>query len=138
MTAFKPFMIILVFFLLLCSVYFSIQFIRKDSSDKKLFDLIPNNTAGGIAPEINAGLYFNTKGLQLGLSANNLIAPKTSINTTFATAKIQFTRYYTAMALYNIAIGKNFSLSPSALLKTDFIYYQTDFNLILQFNTMFM
>ncbi len=43
------YMIILVFFLLLCSVYFSIQFIRKDSSDKKLFDLIPNNTSGFFA-----------------------------------------------------------------------------------------
>ena len=96
-------------------------------------DLLPNNSASGIAPEINAGLYFNTKGLQLGISANNIVAPKTSINTALTTAKIQFTRYYTTMALYSFAMGKNLTLIPSALLKTDFIYYQTDFNLILQY-----
>lgn len=96
-------------------------------------NLIPNNTVNGVAPEINAGVYFNTKGLQLGVSANNVVSPTTKLNTGFGDAKIQFTRFYTAMALYNISLGKKFTLTPGALLKTDFVYYQTDFNLILQY-----
>lgn len=96
-------------------------------------NLLPNNTVNGIAPEINAGIYFNTKGLELGISANNLAAPVTNLNTEFGTARVEFTRFYTAMALYNISLGKKFTLIPSTLLKTDFVHYQTDFNLILQY-----
>lgn len=38
--------IFLVFIFLLCSVYFSIQFMRKEPNDKKLFRLIPKNLPG--------------------------------------------------------------------------------------------
>jgi type IX secretion system PorP/SprF family membrane protein len=96
-------------------------------------NLIPNTSVNGIAPEINTGVYFNTKGLQLGISANNISASKTNLKTSFGDAKIEFTRYYTAMALYDIVLSKKFTLTPSTLLKTDLYYYQTDFNLILQY-----
>jgi type IX secretion system PorP/SprF family membrane protein len=96
-------------------------------------NFIPNNNVTGIAPEINTGIFLNAKGLQLGVSANNITASRTNLKTTFADAKIQFTRFFTAMALYNIILSKKFALIPSTLLKTDLSYYQTDFNLILQY-----
>jgi type IX secretion system PorP/SprF family membrane protein len=96
-------------------------------------DFIPASTVNAIAPEFNFGVYFNTKGFQFGLSANNIIAGKTTLSTPVDKTQIRFTRYYTANASYNVALSKRFSLLPGAMLKTDFINYQTDFNLILQY-----
>ena len=42
-------MIIFVLIFSICSIYFSIQFMRKDFSDKKLFGLVPNNSVGFFA-----------------------------------------------------------------------------------------
>jgi type IX secretion system PorP/SprF family membrane protein len=96
-------------------------------------DLIPVATVSGIAPEFNVGIYLNAKGFQAGISANNIIAGKTTLSTPVDKSQIRFTRYYTLNTSYNVAMGKRFSLLPGAMLKTDFINYQTDFNLILQY-----
>jgi len=96
-------------------------------------NLLPVNTVNAVAPEFNFGIYFNTKGLQLGISVNNFIAGKTSLKTPATEADVRFTRYYTANASYSVPLGKNFTMLPGILMKTDFIYYQTDFNIIFQY-----
>jgi type IX secretion system PorP/SprF family membrane protein len=96
-------------------------------------EFIPVNTVNSIAPEINAGVYFNIKNFQSGVSVNNIIASKTSLKTLSSETKIRFARYYTANAAYNVTLSKKFSMIPSLILKTDFIYFQTDFNIIFQY-----
>lgn len=95
-------------------------------------DLIPNSVVNTLVPEFNTGIYFNTKGLQLGISANNISSGNSKLETATGITSINFNRFYTALGLYNISLGKKLTLIPSALLKTDFIFYQTDFTLILQ------
>ncbi len=94
---------------------------------------IPTTILNSVVPEFNVGTYFNVKSLQIGISANNINAGKTSLKTSVSKTQIHFTRYYTSNASYNITLGKKFSMLPSILMKTDFISFQTDFSIIFQY-----
>lgn len=96
-------------------------------------NFIPAATTSDMAPEFHLGLYLNVKGLQVGISANNITASKTIQGTPIDKTEIRFARYYTLHAIYEVQLGRRFLLLPSAIMKTDFLLYQTDFNVLLQY-----
>ena len=100
-------------------------------------DYLPNSQVSALAPEVNTGIYLTVKSLQVGVSANNIIGSKTLFNNPNTDTRISFARYYTTSLMYFQQLGKKFTLIPSALLKTDFLHYQTDFSLILQYKDNF-
>lgn len=96
-------------------------------------DFIPDKLASGISFDLNAGIYLNTKKMFAGISVNNIMESRSSLEWQNLKSEIRNPRYYTAMAGYRIKVGKKLNLLPSVSVETDFINTQAEFNTILQY-----
>ncbi len=88
---------------------------------------------GGIAPMANAGIYYKSTLLDVGIAANNLLASKIK-NSGNSIPEIQLSRHYFFNFGMHLPVGEKVMLEPSVFLKTDLIQTQIDFSTILRYN----
>lgn len=96
-------------------------------------DFIPNKLSSGIAADFNVGIYFNTRKMYLGVSANNVLESGVKLQGQGMQSEVENPRYYTALAGYRFKLGKKLNLIPNVSLRTDFINTQAEINTILQY-----
>jgi type IX secretion system PorP/SprF family membrane protein len=76
------------------------------------------------APLIEAGLYLQTKNLEIGASIQPVYASKLTAGAgSFGVKAVQHGFFYAA---YTIGVGENLSLKPSVLVKTDLVKTQAE------------
>jgi len=93
-------------------------------------DLLSLSTVSGIAMGLDAGIYFQSEQLEIGISTENLNANAIQLeNLTY-----QFTRTYHAYATARLEVGSNFVLSPSVWFRTDAIENQLDISILTTYN----
>ncbi len=95
--------------------------------------LIPDNLSSGITGDVNLGVYFQTKKMYAGISANNLFESKIKLQVGTLESELKNPRYYTAVAGYRVKVGRKLYLIPNVSIKTDFINIQPELNSILQY-----
>ena len=95
--------------------------------------MIPIGIESAIAPTATAGIYLQTKSLQIGFSANNLTEPLIRYESDIAT-EIQLKRHYLATAVYGFNISDGWRIQPSLLVKSDFVETQADFSILAELN----
>ncbi len=100
-------------------------------------NFIPDQLVSGIAPDLSAGIYFNNKKLYTGVSVNNLLASKVTIDGQGSSSKISTPRSLNFLAGYSIELNRNLKLQPNVLLQSDFKTFQTSVNLILYYKDNF-
>lgn len=93
-------------------------------------DFIPLGNESAIAPLINAGVYFHNEKFEVGLASSNIAEPTVNIEGTTNVAEITYVRNYFANLAINFEIGRNFTLHPSLLLKSDLIETQIEISAI--------
>ncbi|MCB0522138.1 MAG: type IX secretion system membrane protein PorP/SprF [Lewinellaceae bacterium] len=84
----------------------------------------------GIAPNVNIGIYYQGEKIEAGISAINLLENKVTMNT----LSFQLDRTYFFNAGYRFDLGKNITLRPSVLVKSNISQTQIDFSLITRYN----
>jgi len=93
-------------------------------------DLLPLTTETTIVPTFNAGIYYQSEKMEIGLSSQNI----TEASADFTTVSIQLKRNYFAIFDFHFDLGSSLSLHPSAFVRSDFIQTQTDVSLRVQYN----
>ena len=91
---------------------------------------LPNNEVSEMTPTINAGIYFKSESLKIGISSVNILEP--TIEGDFLST--QLSRNYFITAAYNLDLSRNISVQPSILLKTDQTEWQSEISLLLKYN----
>lgn len=94
---------------------------------------IPDQLVSGLAPDLSAGLYFNNKKVYAGVSLNNLLGSKVSVNGQGASSEVRTPRSMNFIGGYTFALNRNLNLQPNVLVQTDFATFQTGINLILYY-----
>ena len=96
---------------------------------------IPQGTQSGIGFDLSAGIYFSNATWFAGVSI--LHAPSANIKLGDK-YDFQINQAMTAVGGYNIKLSNpDFELKPSALLYTDFISWQTQISLLLDYKNKF-
>lgn len=80
----------------------------------------------GIRPEIGAGVAFVHKYFEFGVYIHNLANFRTTISGLEQDNEFDFGRYVGVGGSGNIPLGRNFSLQPTVLFKTNTIQHQID------------
>ena len=93
--------------------------------------LIPGQLVSGVAPEVQLGIYYHNDNLFAGISVENMLASKISVNTPDGNADVRFARGFIFSGGYNIGLNRSLSLLPAVQLKTDLQYLQTDLSVVL-------
>ncbi len=96
-------------------------------------NFIPQGIESAIAPTARAGVYFQSKNIEIGISANQLPELTADFNTIGVT-KFQFLRNYFAIFAYNLEVSDNLALKPSVYFKSDLTEHQLDFSIIGRYN----
>ena len=86
-----------------------------------------------MTPVFNAGIYFQSEKLEVGISAINLIEPNVSIALD-NNVNIQLNRHYFATMAYNWEIGNFLELRPSVMVKSDLQETQMEISTIVEYN----
>ena len=93
-------------------------------------DLLSSQIVKSIRPNLGVGVSFSWKYLDVGVAYTNLINAKDKFK---GVAGELHSRYGSVLETYigsKIKVGKDFSISPSLVLNTDFINLQTDITLM--------
>ena len=93
-------------------------------------DLLPLGKETALVPTFDAGVYFITEKMEIGLSSKNIAEGSAS----FSTLSISLKRNYFAVFDFHFEVGRSLSLHPSAFIRSDLIQTQTDLGLRLQYN----
>jgi type IX secretion system PorP/SprF family membrane protein len=94
--------------------------------------LIPTSKISGLAFNMSLGAYFYNNKFNIGLSVLNVTAPTIRWSDTQET---YVGRMLYLTGGYNLSLANPyFTLKPSVLIKTNFVNYQTDMNLILDYH----
>jgi type IX secretion system PorP/SprF family membrane protein len=96
-------------------------------------NFIPGQMVSGLGPDLSGGIYFNNKKIYAGVSVNNLLGSKVTVDGQGASAEIRMPRSLNVSAGYMIELNRNLNLQPNVLVQTDFNTFQTSANLILYF-----
>ena len=91
---------------------------------------LPTADATVSTPVIDAGVYFKSEILEIGLSTVNLLEP--TVTGDFLST--QLSRNYFLTATYNFDLLRNLSAHPSFLLKTDQIEWQSEISLLFKYD----
>lgn len=83
----------------------------------------------GIRPDVSLGFAYIHKFFQFGAYMSNVADFQTSIKGLDADANYSFGRYVGIGGNADIPVGKDFSLKPSLLMRTDLINFQMDVSL---------
>ncbi len=98
---------------------------------------IPDHMVSGIGPDLSAGIYFNNKKVYAGVSVNNLLSSKVTVDGQGERAEIRTPRSMNAIVGYKIDLNRNLALQPNILVQTDFQTFQTGANVILYYKDNF-
>lgn len=97
--------------------------------------LIPTGNISAISPLINIGVYYHSEKFEVGLSSSNISEPTARLETPNDNiAEITYVRNYFASFVANFEVGRNFTLHPSLLLKSDLVETQIEISTIARFN----
>jgi type IX secretion system PorP/SprF family membrane protein len=96
--------------------------------------LLPTVSTNAIAPDFGVGIYYTSPTVSIGIAALQLLQPSLTFTTNTQMVTLQSRRHYYATATYNIALTGNWSLSPTLLIKSDFIQHQLDVGLLAQYD----
>ena len=96
-------------------------------------NLIPIGKVAAIAPLINAGVYFQSEKLEIGVSANNLLEPNAVLNAE-ELINIKFIRNYFFNLAYTFEISRSLAIQPSFFAKSDLVQTQLEFSAIVKYN----
>lgn len=96
-------------------------------------NFIPNQLVSGLAPDLSAGIYFNNKKIYAGVSVNNLLASKVTVDGQGASSEISTPRSLNFLGGYTFEINRNLKLQPNVLVQSDFKTFQTGINVILYY-----
>jgi len=94
---------------------------------------LPEGKVQAGTPVFEAGLYFQTKNLQVGASVQPAFSPALTISGTNA-LKIEPVQHYFFTAIYSLNVGDNLNIRPSAMAKTDFAETQMEISTVFQWN----
>jgi len=96
---------------------------------------IPTSKVSGMSFDVSLGAYYTTPKWYLGLSLMDALQPTIKWNDTQETY-VGSMLFFTGG--YNISMSNPyFTLKPSLLLKTNFVNYQADLDLLLDYNNKF-
>lgn len=94
---------------------------------------LPEGKVQAGTPVFEAGLYLQTKNLQVGASVQPAFSPALTISGANA-LKIEPVQHYFFTAIYSIDVGDNLNIRPSAIAKTDFTETQMEISTVFQWN----
>jgi type IX secretion system PorP/SprF family membrane protein len=95
--------------------------------------LIPIGKISATAPLINAGVYFYSEKLEIGVSANNLIEPTATLNAE-ELVNIKFIRNYFFSFAYSFEISRDLTIQPSFFAKSDLVQTQLELSTIVKYS----
>ncbi len=96
-------------------------------------NFIPGQMVSGLGPDLSGGIYFNNKKVYAGVSINNLLGSKVTVDGQGASSEIRLPRSLNASGGYTITLNRNLNLQPNVQVQTDFKTFQTGINLILYY-----
>jgi len=88
---------------------------------------VPATTVNGVAPDFGVGIYLNNDKYFAGVAVDHIYSIVNMKNTS-----VDYARDLLIMGGYDIQAGKNFSIMPSVLIKTDLKQVQTDLSLTMK------
>ena len=92
--------------------------------------LLPEGNRSVSTPTFNAGIYYKSEVLEVGISSTNLQEP-TLDGGDFSTT---LSRNYFLTATYNLDLSRSISLHPSILVKTDQTELQSEISLLVKYD----
>lgn len=93
---------------------------------------VPQGKVSALNFSMDAAVYYKHKFFEVGLAAINLTQPRLTF--TSDVGAILYNRAYFLSATGNIKLTEKFYLHPSFLLKTDFVKFQPEIAVILEWN----
>ncbi len=93
-------------------------------------DLLPPVEETVLLPTFDAGLFYKSEWLEIGLSSKNLLESSAD----FSTVSLQLVRNYFAVVDVHLELSRAFKLHPSLFVRSDFTQTQTDVGFRLQYN----
>ena len=103
-----------------------------DHQDKFLNSVNVN----GIVPVFDAGVFFKTKTLDLGVALSNLNEPTLTLDKQVVT-QLQLKRHYSAFAAAHFDLFAGFTAHPSVSVRSDGTQTQADFSAIFRYDNNF-
>ncbi len=91
---------------------------------------LPESDISSTTPTFNAGIYYKSEALEIGLSSINIQEPSL-VGDNFSTT---LSRTYFLTATYNLDLSGNISLHPSLLVKTDQTESQAEISLLVKYD----
>jgi len=91
---------------------------------------IPAGNESGTAFDLGFGTLYHTDKLQVAFSITHLLANE------IPNVNVKLARHYWLFANYDFKIGESWMISPNALLKSDAVSTQLDFNLYVTYNKL--
>ncbi len=91
---------------------------------------LPERNVNVTTPTFNAGIYYKSDALEMGLSSRNIQEPQL-VGDNFST---KLSRNYFFTASYNLDLSGNISLHPSLLIKTDQIEWQSEISTLVKYD----
>lgn len=89
-----------------------------------------------IAMDLGAGLALrNNSGFTIGVAISKLLEPKFNLN--IANTQMTVQRHAVFSVSYPFVISENFELQPSLLVRSNLKQFQTDFNLVANYQNKF-
>jgi type IX secretion system PorP/SprF family membrane protein len=88
---------------------------------------VPATTVNGVAPDFGLGIYLNNDRYFAGVAVDHIYSIVNMKN-----VSVNYARDLLIMGGYDFQAGRNFSVMPSLLLKTDFKQVQTDLSLTMK------
>ena len=92
--------------------------------------LLPEGNRSVSTPTFNAGIYYKSEALEVGISSTNIQEPVLD-GDDFSTT---LSRNYFLTASYNLDLSRNISLHPSILVKTDQTEWQSEISLLVKYD----
>lgn len=100
-------------------------------------NFLPNNLQQGIAPDFSVGVYFNSDRYFAGAALSHIVLTNANVGTSSGKSKLIFNRTSFFTGGYHFIINPKITLSPAALIKTNFVNVQTDLSVnFLAINTI--
>lgn len=93
-------------------------------------DLLSFSEVSGSSAVFDAGLFFKTDRLNVGLSVENASQASISLNE----LDYELLSSYHIFAAYEFELGQRFVLKPSAWFKSDAVQHQLDLSVLTQYN----
>ncbi len=103
-----------------------------DHQDKFLNSVNVN----GIVPIFDAGVYFKTNKLDIGLVVSNLNEPTLTLDKQVVT-QLQLKRHYSTFVATHFNLFAGFTMHPSVFVQSDGVQTQANFSTILRYDNNF-